>query len=150
MLTTIISLLGGGMGALVRLLPELMKMYTAKADQAHELRMTQLQLEIDKARATQQLDLAHVQQDGAEALAQMNALVEAVKVQGQMTGVKFIDALNQSVRPVTTYWWQVLFTLYKVQDIQQHGITWGENDWAMLSMILGFWYVDRAIRVKPR
>jgi len=150
MLTTIISLLGGGMGALVRLLPELMKMYTAKADQAHELRMTELQLEIDKARATQQLDLAHVQQAGAEAVAQMSALIEAVKVQGQMTGVKFIDGLNQSVRPVTTYWWQLLFTFYKLQDIQQHGITWGENDWAMLSMILGFWYVDRAIRVKPK
>lgn len=147
MFTTIISLLGGGLGAILRFVPELMKIYTAKADQAHELRMTQLQLEIDQARATQQIDLVHAQQAAAEAAAQMQALADAVKSQGQMTGWKFIDGINQSVRPVLTYWWMVLFTMFKIQEIQSLGrVTWDEQDWGMLSMILGFWFVDRAIR----
>jgi hypothetical protein len=51
----------------------------------------------------------------------------------------------------------LLFTVYKVgfivkvwQDSQSLsdfmlGI-WTSNDWGILSMILGFWFVDRAIR----
>lgn len=147
--STIISLLGGGLGALLRFIPELLKIYTAKADQAHELKMTQLQLEIDRARAAQQIDLVHAQQAANEAAEQMRAYVEAIKGQSQMTGVAWIDALNQSVRPIITYWWQLLFSAYKIQDITARGLTWDEQDWGMLAMILGFWFVDRSIK-KPR
>ncbi len=142
----LMSLLGGGAGVLARLLPEIFQIFTHKQDQAHELAMTQLQLEIDKARATQQIDLAHAQADAQQQVDQMKAYIEAIKTQGAITGVKWIDAVNQSVRPAITYWWMLLFTLWKINQIYLHGLTWTDNDWGILSMITGFWFVDRAIR----
>jgi hypothetical protein len=85
--------------------------------------MTQLQLDIDKARASQAIDLVHAQGEAAQAAGEMQAYVEAIKGQSTMTGVPFIDALNQSVRPVITYWWMSLFTTYKIATIVATTVT---------------------------
>jgi hypothetical protein len=146
MLTTIISLLGGSIGGLMRLAPELFKMFTDKSDKAHELAMTQLQVELEKQRAQTQVDVAAAQQALQSAAGQMQAFAEAIKGQSQMTGVRWLDGLNQSVRPVLTYWWMGLFTAWKVNEVSHNGLTWTADDWGVLSMILGFWFVDRAIR----
>lgn len=157
MITTILSLLGGGLGAVMRLLPEVFKLFTMKRDQDHEYRMTTLQLQIDKARAEQEIDKVHAYQ-GLEAVrGEMAAYAEALKGQGQMTGVKWIDGLNQSVRPVLTYWWMVLFTIYKVAVLWSTANfaelmknLWTAEDAGILSMILGFWFVDRAMKYMRR
>lgn len=157
MLSMILSLMGGGLGALLRFVPEIFKLITDSRDRDHEYRMTQLQLEIDKARAGQQIDLVHAQGDVSIASGEMQAYVEAIKGQAQLTGVRFIDALNASVRPFLTYWWMVIFTAYKVMTVMtalQGGATfsqigavlWTADDWGVLSMILGFWFVDRSLR----
>jgi len=155
MITTILSLLGGGLGALMRLAPEVFKLFTLKKDQDHEFRMTKLQLEIDQARATQEIDKIHANEMLEAVRGEMTAYTEALKGQSQMSGVKWIDGLNQSVRPILTYWWQLLFTVYKIcavidvwDQIHTFGefvkIVWTEQDAGILSMILGFWFVDRA------
>lgn len=157
MITTILSLLGGGLGAVIRYIPEILKLFTDKKDRDHEYRMTQLQLEIDRARAEQQIDLVHAQGAVATSAAEMTAYLEAIKGQAQLSGVKWIDAVNQSVRPVCTYWWLLLFTVYKVcviwgaiehfSDMDSFlADLWTANDAGTLSMILGFWFVDRAIK----
>lgn len=157
MITTILSLLGGGLGGVLRLVPEILKLFTEKGDRDHEYRMTQLQLEIDKARAQQQIDLTHAQGQEAMGVAEMNAYLEAIKGQGQMTGVPWIDAVNQSVRPFLTYWWMTLFTVYKISTLvmlanssatmaQFVDAMWTVQDAGILAMILGFWFVDRSIR----
>lgn len=162
MITTLLTLLGGGLGGLMRLLPEFLKLFTAKQDRDHEYRMTLLQLDIDKARAAQAIDLVHAQGEINQAVGEMSAYIEAIKGQGQMTGVPFIDALNQSVRPVVTYWWMTLFTIYKIAMLVASALSWTSLDdfiiklWTVqdagiLAMILGFWFVDRAIiRRNPR
>ncbi|MBQ0934660.1 hypothetical protein [Ideonella paludis] len=151
----LLSLIFGG---LLRLAPEVMKLFTAKQDQAHELRMTTLQLEIDKARADQQIDLVHAQGAMATDSAELAALAEALKGQGQMTGVPLIDAINQSVRPVLTYWWcMVLYTAYKVVTIvllcmgtptlaQVQDALVTEFDRMVIASIFSFWFVDRSLR----
>lgn len=171
MLTTIFSLLGGGLGGLLRFVPEIFKLFTEQKDRDHEYRMTQLQLDIDKARAAQAIDLVHAQGEVSQALAEMGAYTEALKSQGQMTGVPWVDALNQSVRPVVTYWWMALLSLYKVvmlvvatmelyvalkaiEGLAGYGPAltvyadriWTPQDAGTLAMILGFWFVDRSIR----
>jgi hypothetical protein len=151
----LLSLIFGG---LLRLAPEVMKLFTAKQDQAHELRMTTLQLDIDKARASQQIDLVHAQGAVATDSAELAALAEALKGQGQMTGVPLIDAINQSVRPVLTYWWcMVLYTAYKavaivllcmgtptLAQVQDALVT--EFDRMVIASIFSFWFVDRSLR----
>lgn len=171
MLSMLITLMGGGLGGLLRFVPEIFKLFTEKKDRDHEYRMTQLQLDIDKARAGQAIDLVHAQGDMAVQAGEMSAYIEAIKGQSQPTGVPWIDALNQSVRPVITYWWMSLFTVGKVLLFVSASIelylaleatktlvevspllsafvdkTWTQQDVATLAMILGFWFVDRSIR----
>lgn len=171
MLTTILSLLGGGLGGLLRFVPEIFKFFSEAKDREHEFRMTQLQLQIDQARATQQIDMVHAQGEVALQAGEMAAYIEAIKGQSQLTGVPWVDALNQSVRPVVTYWWMTLLTIYKlvmivVATIELYlvlkaAVSWAEygtalstyadrvwtpQDAGILAMILGFWFVDRAIR----
>jgi len=157
MLTSILSLLGGGIGGLLRFIPEIIGFFKNKQDAEHEYRMSQLQLQIDQARSAQAIDLVHAQGESAEMAGQMQAYAEALKGQGQITGVPWVDAVNATVRPFITYWWMILFTVYKMSTVISvwskattlqdfaSGI-WTDNDWGILSMILGFWFVDRAIR----
>ncbi len=157
MITTLLSLLGGGLGGLLRFVPEIFKLFTEQRDRDHEFRMTQLQLDIDKARAQQGIDLVHAQGDMALQTGEMQAYIEAIKGQNNVSGVPWVDALNASVRPVLTYWWMLLFTIYKVATIVAACLAWTTLDdfiaklWTVqdagiLAMILGFWFVDRAIR----
>jgi hypothetical protein len=150
---TILSLLGGALGGIMRLLPEVFKLFTLKRDQDHEFRMTKVQLEIDAARAQQDIDKIHANQALEAIRGEMGAYAEALKGQSQMTGVPFIDGLNQSVRPVLTYWWMAIFSIHKAYSISMAtdfndmmSRIWTDNDAGILSMILGFWFVDRAMK----
>lgn len=170
MLTTILSLLGGGLGGLLRFIPEILKLWTAAKDQAHEYKMTELQLKIDQARASQAIDLVHAQGDVAAQAGELQAYITALEEQSKKTGVAWADALSASVRPVVTYWWMALFTLYKLVLIVAATVEfyialkavkslldlspalsvyadrlWSPQDAGILSMILGFWFVDRVI-----
>ena len=157
MLTTLLTLLGGSLGGLLRFVPEIFKVFSEGRQQDHEFRMTQLQLDIDKARAAQAIDLVHAQGDMAVQAGEMQADIEAIKGQSAPSGVAWVDALSASVRPVVTYWWLLLFTVYKGCTIYQAidhwttlesfvGTLWTAQDAGILAMILGFWFVDRSIR----
>jgi hypothetical protein len=151
----LLSMLGGGV---FRLLPEVIGLFKAKGDRDHEFRMTTLQLQIDQARAQQQLDLTHAQAAIAADAAEMQTLAETIKAQAQPTGIGWIDALSSSVRPVLTYWWcLILYTAYKAITIAtaaQGGATLGDIapllvtdfDRAVIGSIFAFWFVDRALR----
>jgi len=153
----LLSLIGGGIGGVLRLVPEFLKYLSAGKDREHEYRMTQLQLEIDRARAAMAIDLVHAQGDAAAGVAQMRAYAEALRGQEQLTGIYWVDAINKTVRPFVTYWWMFLLTLHKACAMiaawgESSDLTafasqiWSANDWGILSMILGFWFVDRAIK----
>ena len=157
MLTTLLTLLGGGLGGLLRFVPEIFKLFTEYKDREHEYRMTQMQLEIDKARSAQAIDLVHAQSAAAQVVEEMKAYTTALEGQSKMSGVLWIDALNQSVRPVLLYWWMILFTLVKaltigmaVSEFTTMAVfisqVWTPQDAGILSMMIGFWYVNRTIR----
>lgn len=157
MLESVIALLGGGLGGVLRLIPEGIRYFSEKKDRDHEFRMTELQLKIDTARSEHEIDKVHAQGDAAAQAGEMQAFIEAIKMQGQLTGVKWIDGLNSSVRPVVTYWWLILFTVYKAALLVSSyyyfttwdnfiAKLWTAQDAGTLSMILGFWFVDRSIR----
>lgn len=150
----LLSLLGGGV---FRLLPEVIGFFNKKADADHEYKMTQLQLEIDKGRASQALDLAHINNDAAQSQADLQALSEALKGQSTPTGIKWIDGLSSSVRPVLTYWW--CLGLYTASKAILAYLAWKagtdlagmakviltEFDYNIVASMISFWFVDRAI-----
>lgn len=161
MLTTLISLLSGG---LMRLLPEILNFLNKKTDNAHELAMLDKQIELQKTKAADDRATLEVQGDQARMtvmtegeikmqLSQMDAIREALKDQMQKTGFAFVDILNFLVRPGTTCFYLGLYGAVKVATIviacqmtdPWHAILlcWTDDDKAVLSGILSFWFVGR-------
>lgn len=153
----ILSLVFGGV---LRLVPEFLKLVTAKRDQEHEYRMTNLQLEIDKARSALKIDEVHAGATAAEQAGWAQALQDAIKGQAVPTGVPWVDALSSSVRPVLTYWHcLILYTGVKVAMgylAWQAGVSvpnavvqgFTEFDRALVGSMVSFWFVDRSLRAK--
>ena len=152
---TLISMLGGG---LFRLVPFLIDLIKQRQDADHEYRMTQLQLQIDQARAAQAIDLAHAQAEIAANAGEMAAWAEAIKGEATKSGIGWIDALSSSVRPVLTYYWvvglyggakviQVLVAMDARTPLAGYlPILITDFDQQVIGSILAFWFVDRALR----
>jgi hypothetical protein len=151
------TLVGGVLGGVFRLVPEAIKWLDKKNEREHEIKMFDKQLEADKLRSAQQI--AQIQAQGQVALdaAGMDALTAAIKGQSQLSGVKWIDGMNQSVRPAATYLLILLYLAAKTAaciGMLQAGQDWktilttaySDDDRALLSGILNFWFLDRVIR----
>lgn len=158
-----IELIGLLLGGVFRLAPELLKVFTAVKDQAHEYKMTLLQLDIDKARSALRIDETHATSNAAEQVAWAQAMVESMKPQTPpaLTGSKWIDAFNAvsvSVRPVLTYWHcLVLYTAYKlaigyVAMSSGAGLasavinSFSDFDRALVGSMVSYWFLDRSLR----
>lgn len=162
LLETLSTALGGGLlGGAMRLIPEGIKFFTQKSEQAHELKMTELQLKVDTARAAHELDLVHAQASAATQAGELSALVESVKAQARPTGIAWVDAISSTVRPFITYWWMALLSLHKAITLtiaaksahtlaEFNGATWSTTDAGTLSMILSYWFIDRTLAKRDR
>jgi hypothetical protein len=97
------TILGGAIGGVARLAPEVLKFFDRKNERKHELALLDKNIEAEKARAASAQQAAETQADASQVASAISALKEALKGQFQVTGNKFMDALNFSVRPVLTY-----------------------------------------------
>lgn len=154
------SLLGGLFGGLLRIAPEALKFFDRKNEREHELRLLQAEMEFARVRG----EIAMRQTEAAISVAELDAIVTATREQGQTARAagKLVSALSALVRPVVTYWFVALYTAHKVaalslayaqagdwREVMAAG--WGDQDWAIFSMLLGFWFIGRAWeREKPR
>lgn len=140
------ALLGGLLGPLVRMIPEVLKFMDRKDERLHELNMQAASLEADKAKYSAQLGMAELQAQSADYTTAVGALQDALKGQFQITGNKWIDGLNMSVRPVITY---AFFSLYAgvKMEMLYNGATliqiWNDTDMGLFSGILGFYFMGR-------
>ena len=147
------SLLTGGLGGgLLRLLPEGLNLIKQKMANGHELEMMDKQLKIQEAIGAEKLQEAQVVGAAQVETAQVAGAVETTKA----TGIRFLDVLNGSVRPVITYWTFALYALAKTIVVVvgfQAGsgavalvpILWTAHDSAMLSGMLSFWFLGRVL-----
>lgn len=163
-------LIGAGVRALPHVLDGIVHIFTAKSDneaardrQEHELASLREQNASALALAEKNLEIRR----GEENMEWLKAAGAAV----QLTGVKFIDGLNQAVRPVVTFWLFGIFALIRSAQLsfavwtawlethaagagwssafhtlsQALDAIWTGDDQALLANILGFWFLDRAI-----
>lgn len=160
-------------GGLFRLAPKLMEMREKALDREHEREMVKLNMELDASRAKLDLQKMEVSSEMQQQLAEIQALIAANQAQTSKvfspTGNKFIDfmlgfveAANNAVRPILTYWYCVAaYGMYKscslylllTQDVPfASAVTqlWTSNDHAVMFSIIGFWFVDRAIRKREQ
>lgn len=148
------GLLGSLLGGLFRLAPEVLKLFDKVQDRKHELSMFQIQTDLEKQRG----DLLVTEKYVDHGVHQLDAIQAAFKEQAasSASSYKWVMALSALVRPIITY---VLFALYvsvKISIIAyslNQGASWGSvlqagwaaEDFAMLNMILTFWFVGRSI-----
>lgn len=148
---------GGLVGALVRFIPEVIGVFKAKADRAHEIAMRRLDWEIAKSGSEQRIREADAAGYWDAEGKQLEALREALTQQGKLTGIGWVDAMSQTVRPVFTYWMMILYSVMKfvmfgvaaadpnVGAVNALPILWGYADNQMFFGIVGFWFVNREL-----
>lgn len=149
---TLLTVASGGIGGLLRLAPEIIKGFDRKNEREHERAMMKLEMEIVEKRMEHEMRKV----DAAMSMAEMNAITEAVKEQGQTARAagKFVAALSALVRPLVTYWYVFLYSAVKITAMWM-AVTagapwqtvlvesWNSEDSSIMSMILIFWFVGR-------
>lgn len=149
---TLITVASGGLGGLLRLAPEIMKGFDRKHERAHELAMSQIEIQIVEKRMEHEMR----QVDAAMTMTELDAISSAIKEQGQTARAagKFVAAVSALVRPLVTYWFVIMYSAVKVVgmsmairaggDWQEVLVSsWTSDDMAMLVMVLSFWFVGR-------
>ena len=148
------TLLGGLLGGVFRLAPEVLRWFDRKAERDHELAMQDKALEFEKLRGAQRMAEIGAAADAAWNTGAIDALKEAVAAQGHQSGVRWADALSASVRPVITYWFMGLYCAAKTAAFAaavSAGAGWGEAtlhawteaDQALWAGVLNFWFLGR-------
>jgi hypothetical protein len=159
MIETILGMVTGGVA---RIVPEVIKYFDSKNERKHELALGEQNLRLTELQQKGQLAIADRTAEQAQFVAAMEAMKSGIEAQGKPTGIKWVDAMAATVRPVITYW---VFLLYAAVKVAMIGIaieaeaavekalaaSWGPADDAMLSAILTFWFVGRVWeRKEPR
>ena len=147
----ILSALGGG---LLRIAPEILKWLDRKDERAHEIDLLKAQYELEQLKGNQ--DIALEDQRGLTAMdaSAMQALVESIRDAGKPSGVRWVDALNASVRGVITYWLLALYSAAKTasfvlavgagsQPLVALQSVYTQADAALFSGVVSFWFVGR-------
>jgi hypothetical protein len=151
------TLLSGALGGVLRLAPEMMKLFDRKSEREHELRMLGLEHDFAKTQAETQLRQGQQQLQAKE----FDAIGAALEEQGKTSVAAgwFIAAVNALVRPVTTYLFLGCYFLVKVAlytlAVQQGGSwqevlvpLWTKDDISIFFMIISFWFVGRVYERK--
>ena len=148
------TLLGGLLGGAFRLAPEILKWFDRQGERGHELAMQDKALEFEKIRGAQRMSEIGAASDGAWNTGAIETLRDAVRTQGEKTGVAWADALSSTVRPVITYWFMTLYCAAKTAAFTaalSAGSDWGtavlhawtEADQALWAGVLNFWFIGR-------
>ena len=143
-----ISLLGSLLGFGTSFLPKVFEFFQDKSDKKHELAVMEVQIRQQKELATQKLEAVNVDADIRE--------IESLHKSMQPSGVKFIDGLRGSVRPVITYAFFGLFVFVEVSAylaLTAHGVsaldaadaTFDQDTRALFAAVISFWFGGRAI-----
>ena len=161
-----LSLLSTLGGLLISGLPKLLEFFQNKADQAHELRLAQLQNERDLAMAAQgfaaqqRIEEIRTEQVSLETDARMTeaALAHDEKVLEKAS--KWVASYVGTVRPTVTYifvlelvainafmavyLWNHPHLIQNIDDVLKYSdLIFSTDEMAMLGGILGFWFGSR-------
>ena len=132
-----ITLLGALLGFAGSVFPDLLKLLQEHQDRKHELHILHLQLEQQRQGHTQRLEEINAQADIAES----RALYRTWR-----SDIRWVDALNGTVRPVLAYAFFGLYVYVKVvQAIHTPWMLWGAEDQAIFAGIISFYFGQRAM-----
>lgn len=153
------GLLGSVFGGLFRLAPEVLKWLDRKNERDHELNMFKLQTDLEKQRGEYRIEERYVD----HSIASLDAISEAFKQQGEADAKawKWVASMSALVRPGVTYILFGMYCVFKVAVIlyafdnqadwkEVFTTTWTGEDFALLNMILTFWFIGRTIEKRTQ
>ncbi|OPY13034.1 MAG: hypothetical protein A4E69_01873 [Syntrophus sp. PtaB.Bin138] len=155
------TLLGGLLGGIFRVLPEVLKFFDAKNERSHELAMQDKAIEFQKLKGDQRIEEINAQGQQDWNVGALEAMKAAIEGQNVPSGIKWIDGFSKLMRPIITLQWVVFLYpavivasfVVLVQNgtpiLQALPIVFGEPEKALVSGILNFWFLGRVFdRVK--
>lgn len=143
---TLFSSLIGFFGAAF---PDLLKLFRDAQDRKHELTILQMQMEQQRQGFSERLQEIEVNADIAES----RAIYKTYTI-----GIRWVDALNGTVRPVLAYAFFLLYAGVKYAQVLTflHGealpwltlanVLWTEDDAAIFAGIISFYFGQRAMQ----
>lgn len=146
-----LTLLSGLIGLLGSVIPDLLKIWNDYNDKRHELAILQIQME--HARLGHQYRMAEID---AEATSRESVALYSTQ---KRVGIRWVDALNATVRPFVTYLLLIWYMIYKgsfvyiawlddasmtIWDVLLASYT--QEDMSLLALVLGFWFGHRALQ----
>tara|TARA_Y100000356_G_C11233750_1_gene276492 strand:- start:174 stop:614 length:441 start_codon:yes stop_codon:yes gene_type:complete len=144
-----LTLLGSVLGFGTSFLPKVMDYFQDRSDKKHELLVLELQMKAQSQGHSERLEEINAEADIKE--------MQSLHRHDRLTGVKFIDGLRGSVRPVVTYVFLGLFVtvetvaLFALMKAGANAgdalqIIWSQDINSLWAAILSFWFGSRAIR----
>jgi len=145
-----LTLLGSLLGFISSAFPDLLRLWQDHQDRKHELAILDRQMEQMRLGHTQRLEEIAVEADIAESKV-------LYRHDSRPSGVKWVDGLRASVRPVITYAFFLLFTTVKTSAlyvlITDQGLTviqalpqiWDPETQALFAAVMSFWFGQRAL-----
>lgn len=153
------GVLGGLIGGIFRLAPEVLKYFDKKNERQHELAMFDKQCDLEKVRGQIRLDEIGAQRDAAIDVGVMDALNSAINQQAEMVKAAggWAASLSASVRPVVTYWvlfiWSFVHVwfawnswLMGMPPIEVFKTMMTPDFSALLSGTINYWFLDRTLK----
>lgn len=141
-----ITLLGSLVGFISAAFPDLLKLFRDHQDRKHELTILRLQMEQQAQGHQQRLEEIHVEADIAESRALYKTYY---------SGIKWVDALNGTVRPVLAYAFFLLYFTIKCMQFAMVDLAsplpwhmemlWSVEDQATFAGIISFYFGQRAM-----
>lgn len=155
MIAFLSALLGFGSS----ILPEFFKQAQDKRDKAHELALLERQAALEAMRSAADLEKTIELALGAQA----TAVQESYRADVQANQGSWVAAYSASVRPTITYAFFLLYALVKFSQFwllmnpslpwqttqtiaQALAAIWTDEDVAIFSAVVAFWFGDRMIR----
>jgi hypothetical protein len=145
-----LTLLGSLLGFLSSTFPDLLKLWQDRADRQHELAILDRQMEQMRLGHNQRLEAIGLEADIAESRA-------LYQHDSHLSGVRWVDGLRASVRPLITYAFFLLFTAVKTSAlivlVNEQGMTliealpqiWDPETQALFAAVMSFWFGQRAL-----
>ena len=146
------TLFGGIFGGLLRLAPEIIKLFDRANERKHELAMLSAEMEFAKVRG----EIAMRETEAAMTVKELDSISKAFAEQSKtaVAAGKVVAAISALVRPVITYAFVGAYFLVKLASyllaIEQGGnwrdvilSLWTQDDVTILFMIISFWFVGR-------
>lgn len=141
-------------GFLSSALPDIFRFFQDKQDKKHEIVLLEMQMEHAKQGHAQKLAEIELQADIADSKA------VGARVKQSLVGIRWIDALSGSVRPIITY---LFFAMYAAVKVAQYHLLiepsmpwqepvshaqalvtiWTPDDMALFAAIITFWFGNR-------